>query len=69
MRLITNSGNDRVIDALRSIPIAKATLNIASSAISLDAFGTLYPLLRRLEQLTTLALPWLFLDQVQALGF
>ncbi len=45
MKLITNSGNDRVIDELRRCLVAQATLDIASPAFSLFAFSELRDLL------------------------
>ena len=45
MRLIKNSGNDRVIDELRHCLLAKSSLDIASPEFSLFAFAELQDLL------------------------
>ncbi len=45
MRLIKNSGNDRVIDELRQCLLAKSSLDIASPEFSLFAFAELQDLL------------------------
>lgn len=41
MKLIKNSGNDRVIDELQNSPTQGAALDLATSALSLHAFGEL----------------------------
>ncbi|MBF0400371.1 MAG: helicase [Magnetococcales bacterium] len=50
MRLIKNSGNDRVIDELRRVLVSSSMLNIASSSFSLFAFSEIRELLERLGQ-------------------
>lgn len=45
MRLIKNSGNDRVIDELRQCLRSKSSLDIASPEFSLFAFAELQDLL------------------------
>lgn len=49
MKLISNIGNDRVIDALRSCLDSIVTLSIASPSFSLFAFSELQELLRRIK--------------------
>ena len=39
MKIIKNSGNERVIDELRKCLVAQSTLDIASPSFSLFAFG------------------------------
>lgn len=56
MRLIKNSGNDRVIDELRNCLVSKSLLDVASPEFSLFAFAELQDLLTGLEQ-ARLALP------------
>ncbi len=56
MRLIKNSGNDRVIDELRQCLSEKSLLDIASPEFSLFAFAELQDLLANLGQVR-LALP------------
>ena len=56
MRLIKNSGNDRVIDELRQCLRSKSSLDIASPEFSLFAFGELQDLLAGVGQVR-LALP------------
>ena len=45
LRLIKNSGNDRVVDELRQCLAPRSTFNVASAAFSLFAFGELRELL------------------------
>src|SRR5688572_1577988 len=45
MKLIKNSGNDRVVDALREVLRPETSLDIASPAFSLFAFAELRSLL------------------------
>jgi hypothetical protein len=47
MRLIKNSGNDRVLDVLRSILLPGSTLDIASGEMSLFAFSDIRDLLAK----------------------
>lgn len=49
MRIIKNSGNDRVIDALREAISTESTLDVASSAFSLFAFSELRSLLEKID--------------------
>ena len=50
MRLIKNSGNDRVIDELRQALSAQSSLDVASPAFSLFAFAELRTLLESIER-------------------
>ena len=50
MKLIRNSGNERVVDELRKCLIGQATLDIASPAFSLFAFGEVRELLSKLDK-------------------
>lgn len=56
MRLVKNSGNDRVVDELRQCLTPQATLDIASPAFSLFAFGELCEALTGISK-ARLALP------------
>lgn len=56
MKLIGNGGNERVIDELRKCLLAQSTLDGASPAFSLFAFGELRELLSKLDK-CRLALP------------
>ena len=56
LRLIKNSGNDRVIDELRQCLLPRSSLDIASPAFSLFAFGELQDLLAGVGEVR-LALP------------
>jgi len=49
MRLIKNTGNDRVIDELRTALVADASLDVAASSLSLFAFSELRELLGKLN--------------------
>jgi hypothetical protein len=49
MRLIKNTGNDRVIDELRQIVVPQSSLDWASPSFSLFAFAELRELLLRLD--------------------
>lgn len=49
MKLIRNTGNDRVIDELRQALTPPSTLELASPAFSLFAFAEMRDLLERLE--------------------
>jgi hypothetical protein len=44
MKLMKNSGNDRVVDALRESLGSHSALDVASSAFSLFAFGEVWKL-------------------------
>ena len=48
MRLIKNSGNDRVIDELRKALLPQSTLDIASPAFSLFAYAEVQGLIDKL---------------------
>ena len=50
MKIIKNSGNERVIDELRKYLVAQSTLDIASPAFSLFAFGEVRELLHKLDK-------------------
>ncbi len=50
MKIIKNSGNERVIDELRKCLMAQSTLDIASPSFSLFAFGELRELLHKLDK-------------------
>jgi hypothetical protein len=50
MKLIKNSGNDRVVDALRESLVSHSALDVASSAFSLLAFGEVWKLLAILDR-------------------
>ncbi|MBM4206820.1 MAG: helicase [Gammaproteobacteria bacterium] len=50
MKLIKNSGNERVIDELRKCLTTQATLDIASPSFSLFAFGEVRELLHKLDK-------------------
>lgn len=49
MRLITNSGNDRVVDVLRDNLTPNSTIDIASTDLSLFAYGELRELLSKAQ--------------------
>jgi len=49
MKLIRNTGRDRVIDELRQTLASPSSLDIASPAFSLFAFSELRDLLEKLE--------------------
>ena len=65
MRLIRNSGNDRVIDELRQCLRPKSSLDIASPSFSLFAFAELQDLLAGIEK-ARLALPSTDLEMLGA---
>jgi len=50
MKLIKNSGDDRVVDALRSSLAALSTLDVASPAFSAFAYGELRELLGKIAK-------------------
>ena len=50
MRLLKNNGNDRVLDELRKTLVPQASLDVASPAFSIFAYGELRELLARLSQ-------------------
>ncbi len=50
MKILKNSGNERVIDELRKCLIAQSTLDIASPSFSLFAFGEVRELLQKLDK-------------------
>ena len=50
MKLIRNSGNERVIDELRKCLVAQSTLDVASPSFSLFAFGEVRELLHKLDK-------------------
>jgi hypothetical protein len=50
MKIIKNSGNERVIDELRKCLMAQSTLDIASPSFSLFAFGEVRELLHKLDK-------------------
>ena len=50
MKLIRNSGNDRVVDELRKTLVAGGALDVASPAFSLFAFAELRDLLEQLHR-------------------
>ena len=50
MRLIKNSGNDRVVDELRRRLVPQGALDVASPAFSLFAFGETQGLLAKLAK-------------------
>lgn len=50
MKIIKNSGNERVIDELRKCLVAQSTLDIASPSFSLFAFGEVQELLHKLDK-------------------
>ena len=50
MRLIKNSGNDRVVDELRQCLVPQGVLDVASPAFSLFAFGEIQELLAKLAK-------------------
>ena len=50
MRLIKNTGNERVIDELRSCLTPQASLDIASPSFSLFAFAEVRGLLEKLDR-------------------
>jgi hypothetical protein len=50
MKIIKNSGNERVIDELRKCLIAQSTLDIASPSFSLFAFGEIREFLQKLDK-------------------
>jgi superfamily II DNA or RNA helicase len=56
MKLIKNSGGDRVVDELRRCLSAQSTLDVATPAFSLFAFGEFYQLLSNVSK-TRLVLP------------
>jgi len=49
MKLIKNTGSDRVIDELRQILTPKSSLDLASPAFSMFAFAELRDLLEKLD--------------------
>src|ERR1035437_9416033 len=49
MKLIKNTGSDRVIDELRQTLAAPSSLDLASPAFSLFAFAELHDVLERLD--------------------
>jgi len=49
MRLIKNTGNDRVIDELRTALVPDASLDVAASSLSLFAFSELRDLFGKLK--------------------
>ena len=49
MKLINNTGSDRVIDELRQILTPKSSLDLASPAFSMFAFAELRDLLEKLD--------------------
>jgi SNF2 family DNA or RNA helicase len=49
MQLIKNSGNDRILDALRKVLASHSSLDIASPAFSLFAFAEVQALLEKLD--------------------
>jgi hypothetical protein len=51
MKLVKNSGNDRVVDELRQCHAPHFTLDVASPAFSLFAFGEVRELLANLDRL------------------
>ena len=67
MRLIKNTGNDRVVDELRKCLTPRSTLDLASPAFSLFAFSNLYSLLENLDQVR-LVLPTPGKADLQLLG-
>ncbi|MFZ2168471.1 MAG: helicase-related protein [Methylococcaceae bacterium] len=50
MKIIKNSGNERVIDELRKCLVAQSTLDVASPSFSLFAFGEVRELLQKLDK-------------------
>ena len=50
MRLLKNSGSDRVIDELRRVLVPRGTLDVASPTFSLFAFGEIQGLLSGLAK-------------------
>jgi SNF2 family DNA or RNA helicase len=56
MRLLKNTGNDRVIDELRRSPLPKCNLDVASPVLSLFALGEVIDLAPDIERLR-LAIP------------
>src|SRR5436190_1771523 len=49
MKLIKNSGNDRVLDALRSVLAPQSSLDLASPSFSLFGFAEVQALLEKLD--------------------
>jgi SNF2 family DNA or RNA helicase len=50
VRLIKNTGNDRVVDELRTCLVPRSSLDIASSAFSLFAYAEVRALLEKIER-------------------
>lgn len=50
MRLIKNTGNDRVVDELRTCLVPRSSIDIASPSFSLFAFAEVRTLLEKLDQ-------------------
>jgi hypothetical protein len=50
MKLIKNSGNDRVVDALREVLGTESSLDVASPAFSLFAFAEVRSLLEKVAR-------------------
>lgn len=67
MRLIKNTGNDRVIDELRTALVPDASLDVAASSLSLFAFSELRDLLGKLNH-CRMILPPLPADDFSLLG-
>lgn len=67
LKLIKNTGADRVVDELRKCLTARSTLDIASPAFSLFAFGEVQELLSNLEK-CRLILPGVNTDNLALLG-
>ena len=67
MKLIRNTGNDRVIDELRQTLATHASLDLASPAFSLFAFAELRDLLEKLDS-CRMVLPTSDNDEVGLVG-
>lgn len=67
MRLIKNSGSDRVIDELRQRLVPQGVLDIASPAFSLFAFGEIQELLSKLAK-CRLVVPAIEAGDISLLG-
>lgn len=67
MKLIKNSGNERVIDELRTYLVARSSLDVASPAFSLFAFGEIRELLFKLDK-CRLLLPICEADELALVG-
>ncbi len=67
MRLIKNSGNDRVVDELRQCLMPQGVLDIASPAFSLFAFGEIQDSLSTLSK-CRLTIPGLEANDLSLLG-